>query len=137
MDYHVTIVSPETYTNFTPLLPSAAVGTVQVRSLIEPLRKLVAGVHGHFVCGTAVDVVFSERLLEVETPSERGFTNRMYIPYVVTVFFMFRHSPYFRYDKLVIAVGSISAQHGVPGLENCFQLKNIRDAQAMRRRIFG
>ncbi|KAB5595440.1 NADH dehydrogenase [Ceratobasidium theobromae] len=120
MDYHVTIVSPETYTNFTPLLPSAAVGTVQVRSLIEPLRKLLARLHGHFVCGTAVDVVFSERLLEVETPSEGGSKKRMYIPY----------------DKLVIAVGSVSAQHGVPGLENCFQLKTIRDAQGMRRRIF-
>jgi len=120
MDYHVIIVSPDTYTNFTPLLPSAAVGTVQVRSLIEPLRKLVARLHGHFICGSAVDVVLSERLLEVETPSENGHKKRMYIPY----------------DKLVIAVGSISAQHGVPGLENCFQLKNIRDAQAMRRRIF-
>ncbi|KAG9099623.1 hypothetical protein FRC06_005076 [Ceratobasidium sp. 370] len=120
MDYHVIVVSPDTYTNFTPLLPSAAVGTVQVRSLIEPLRKLIARLHGHFICGTAVDVVMSERLLEVETPGEGGLKNRMYIPY----------------DKLVIAVGSISAQHGVPGLENCFQLKNIRDAQAMRRRIF-
>jgi NADH dehydrogenase FAD-containing subunit len=80
MDYHVIIVSPDTYTNFTPLLPSAAVGTVQVRSLIEPLRKLVARVHGHFVCGSAVDVVLSERLLEVETPSENGHKKRMYIP---------------------------------------------------------
>lgn len=80
MDYHVTIVSPETYTNFTPLLPSAAVGTVQVRSLIEPLRKLLARLHGHFVCGAAVDVVFSERLLEVETPNEGGSKKRMYIP---------------------------------------------------------
>ena len=120
MDYHVTVVSPDTYNNFTPLLPSAAVGTVQVRSLIEPLRKLVARVHGHYLCGTAVDVVFSDRLLEVETPTENGLTQKMYIPY----------------DKLVIAVGSVSAQHGVPGLEHCFQLKNIRDAQAMRRRIF-
>ncbi|CAE6427992.1 unnamed protein product [Rhizoctonia solani] len=119
MDYHVTIVSPDTYTNFTPLLPSAAVGTVQVRSLIEPLRKLVARVQGHFICAKAVDVVFSEKLLEVETPGENG-SSRMYIPY----------------DKLIIAVGSVSAQHGVPGLENCFQLKNIRDAQAIRRRIF-
>ncbi|KAH7343714.1 nucleotide-binding domain-containing protein [Rhizoctonia solani] len=119
MDYHVTIISPDTYTNFTPLLPSAAVGTVQVRSLIEPLRKLVARVQGHFICAKAVDVVFSEKLLEVETQGGNG-SSRMYIPY----------------DKLVIAVGSISAQHGVPGLENCFQLKNIRDAQAIRRRIF-
>jgi NADH dehydrogenase FAD-containing subunit len=41
------------------------------------------------------------------------------------------------YDKLIIAVGSSSSTHGVPGLENCFQLKTIGDAQAIRRRIMG
>ena len=40
-------------------------------------------------------------------------------------------------DKLVIAVGSSSSTHGVPGLENCFQLKTISDAQAIRRRVMG
>lgn len=42
-----------------------------------------------------------------------------------------------RYDKLVIACGSTSATHGVPGLENCFQLKTISDAQKIRKRIIG
>lgn len=39
------------------------------------------------------------------------------------------------YDKLIMACGSVSSTHGVPGLENCFQLKSIADAQAIRRRI--
>ncbi len=43
----------------------------------------------------------------------------------------------FRYDKLVIAVGSVSSTHGVPGLEHCFQLKTVADAQAIRRRVLG
>ncbi|KAF5380948.1 hypothetical protein D9615_004141 [Tricholomella constricta] len=118
-DYHVTVVSSETFTTFTPLLPSAAVGTVQVRSLVEPIRKIIARLHGHFVQGKAVDLVMSERLLEVETKTYDGGTTNVYIPY----------------DKLVIAVGSTSSTHGVPGLENCFQLKTIADAQAIRRRI--
>jgi hypothetical protein len=42
-----------------------------------------------------------------------------------------------RYDKLVIAVGSVSSTHGVSGLEHCFQLKTIADARAIRRRILG
>lgn len=42
-----------------------------------------------------------------------------------------------RYDKIVIAVGSSSSTHGVPGLENCLQLKTIGDAQSIRRRIMG
>ncbi|KAF4576647.1 hypothetical protein EYR36_000755 [Pleurotus pulmonarius] len=118
-DYHVTIVSPETFTTFTPLLPSAAVGTVQFRSLIEPIRKIIARLRGHFVQAKAIDVVFADRLLEVETTDTQGNTNRIYIPY----------------DKLVIAVGSVSSTHGVPGLDHCFQLKTISDAQKIRRRI--
>jgi Pyridine nucleotide-disulphide oxidoreductase len=42
-----------------------------------------------------------------------------------------------RYDKLVIAVGSVSSTHGVPGLEHCFQLKTVSDARTIRRRILG
>ncbi|KAI9069987.1 nucleotide-binding domain-containing protein [Trametes sanguinea] len=118
-DYHVTIVSPETYTTFTPLLPSAAVGTVSVRSLVEPLRKIAARLKGHLINARAVDLVMSERLLEVETIAPHGKSERMYIPY----------------DKLVIAVGSTSSTHGVPGLEHCYQLKTISDAQAIRKRI--
>ncbi|KAI9458282.1 mitochondrial NADH dehydrogenase [Russula earlei] len=118
-DYHVTVVSPDTFTTFTPLLPSAAVGTVTVRSLVESLRKIIARVHGQLINGRAVDLVMSERLLEVETVSVDGETRNIYVPY----------------DKLVIAVGSVSSTHGVTGLEHCFQLKTVGDAQAIRRRV--
>lgn len=118
-DYHVTVVTGETFTTFTPLLPSAAVGTVQVRSLIEPIRKVIARLRGHFLSGKAVDLVMGERLLEVETMDANGNKLNLYVPY----------------DKIVIACGSVSSTHGVPGLEHCFQLKSISDAQAIRRRI--
>ncbi|KAG8833379.1 hypothetical protein FRC17_010775 [Serendipita sp. 399] len=118
-DYHVTVIAPETFSTFTPLLPSAAVGTVQVRSLVEPLRKIIARVRGHFLNGYAVDLVMGEQLLEVETVESDGTKKRLYVPY----------------DKLVIAVGSVSSTHGVPGLEHCFQLKTISDSRSIRRRI--
>ncbi|GAA5934835.1 hypothetical protein JCM1841_000268, partial [Sporobolomyces salmonicolor] len=114
--WHVTVVAPDNYFLFHPLLPSATVGTVEVRSLVEPLRKIIARVSGHFLQGRAVDVDFSERLLEVGC---LGDEENFYLPY----------------DKLVIACGSVNSTHGVPGLENCFQLKTVQDAQAIRRRV--
>jgi len=100
-DYHVTIISPDTFTTFTPLLPcesavskpytapdipgafsAAAVGTVSVRSLIESLRKIIARLHGQFIHGRAIDLVMSERLLEVETVSVDGETRNIYVPCV-------------------------------------------------------
>ncbi|KAI6045551.1 hypothetical protein EDC04DRAFT_2140477 [Pisolithus marmoratus] len=120
-EYHVTVVAPENFTTFTPLLPSAAVGTVQIRSLIEPLRKIIARLHGQIIHGKAVDLVMSERLLEVEVLDSSGHPRQIYVPY----------------DKLIIACGSVSSTHGVPGLEHCFQLKTISHAQAIRRRIIN
>jgi NADH dehydrogenase len=118
--YNVTLVSPENYFCFTPLLPSACVGTVEPRTLVEPLRKLVSRVRGHFVYGAAVDVEMNERLVEIEITNPHGEgTIHAYVPY----------------DKLIVAVGSRSNDHGVKGLENCFQLKTIPDAQAIRRRV--
>jgi NADH dehydrogenase FAD-containing subunit len=83
---------------------------------------VIARLHGHFVAARAVDVVLAERLLEVETPpSAPGAPpNRIYIPY----------------DKLVVAVGSTQATHGVSGLEHCHQLKTISDAINIRRRVY-
>jgi NADH dehydrogenase FAD-containing subunit len=40
-------------------------------------------------------------------------------------------------DKIVIACGSTSNDHGVKGLEHCFQLKTVPDAQAIRRRVMS
>ena len=117
---------------------------------MEPLRKLIARVRGHFVQGYAVDLVMGENLLEVQTKTVNGTTRNIYLPYVLHVLTLYAtiFSPFLSgtagltlppssYDKLVIAVGSTSATHGVTGLENCFQLKTIRDAQAIRRRILG
>ncbi|SCV67352.1 BQ2448_5998 [Microbotryum intermedium] len=127
--WHVTVVAPDNYFLFHPLLPSATVGTVEVRSLVEPLRKIIARVSGHYLqaksgqglmngstlLNRAVDVDFSERLLEVQGVGQENF----YLPY----------------DRLIIACGSINSTHGVPGLEHCHQLKTVSDAQGIRRRV--
>lgn len=118
-DYHVTVVSPTNYFLFTPMLPSATVGTLQLKSLVEPIRRILHRVNGHFLRATAEDVDFSHRLVEVLQKDENGNEARFYLPY----------------DKLVIAVGSVTNPHGVKGLENCFFLKDINDARLIRNKI--
>ncbi|KAI4283659.1 MAG: hypothetical protein L6R38_002021 [Xanthoria sp. 2 TBL-2021] len=118
-DYHITVVSPVNYFLFTPMLPSATVGTLELRSLVEPIRRIVQRVKGHFLRAEAVDVVLSERLLEVAQVDATGEQRHFYLPY----------------DKLVIGVGSTTNAHGVKGLENCYFLKTIEDAGKIRNKI--
>lgn len=91
-DYHVTVVSPVNYFLFTPMLPSATVGTLELRSLVEPIRRIVARVKGHFLKAQAVQVEFDERLVEISEVDSQGNERHFYLPY----------------DKLVIGVGAES-----------------------------
>ncbi|MCJ1360902.1 MAG: hypothetical protein MMC33_010911 [Icmadophila ericetorum] len=118
-DYHITVVSPTNYFLFTPMLPSATVGTLELRSLVEPIRRIVARVRGHFLKAEAEHVEFSEKLLEVSQTDAKGEKKHFYLPY----------------DKLVIGVGSTTNPHGVKGLENCHFLKDIEDARLIRNKI--
>jgi len=115
-DYNVTVISENNYFLFTPLLPSATVGTLEMRSLIEPIRKIAARVNAHFLQVAAEDIDFDSKLLEV---TDRATGTNFYVPY----------------DKLVIAVGATSMTHGVQGLENTHQLKTINDAIKIRRTV--
>lgn len=84
--------------------------------MLEPIRKIVSRIRGHFLEGTAVDIDLDNKLLEVQ--GSNGESN-FYVPY----------------DKLVLAVGSTSMTHGVQGLENTYQLKTIQDAMNIKRQV--
>lgn len=118
-DYHVTVISPANYFLFTPMLPSATVGTLELKSLVEPIRRIIKRVNGHFLRARAEDVDFSYKLVEVAQTDHTGKETRFYVPY----------------DKLVVAVGSVTNPHGVKGLENCFFLKDIDDARKLRNKV--
>ncbi|KAF2459158.1 putative NADH-ubiquinone oxidoreductase 64 kDa subunit [Lineolata rhizophorae] len=118
-DYHVTVVSPSNYFLFTPMLPSATVGTLELRSLVEPVRRIVTRVKGHFIKAMAEDVEFSEKLVEISAVGPGGEKEHFYLPY----------------DKLVIATGSVTNPHGVSGLEHCHFLKDISDARLIRNTV--
>ncbi|OQE43176.1 hypothetical protein PENCOP_c003G01148 [Penicillium coprophilum] len=118
-DYHVTVVSPTNYFLFTPMLPSGTVGTLGLRSLVEPVRRIIDQVNGHFLKASAVDVDFSSKLVEVSQVDQDGQKKNFYLPY----------------DKLVIGVGCVTNPHGVKGLENCNFLKTIDDARQIKNKI--
>ena len=44
-NFEVAVVSPSNYFLFTPFLPSVTVGTVEGRSTVEPIRKIVRKYH--------------------------------------------------------------------------------------------
>ncbi len=115
--YDVCVISPRNHFLFTPLLPSTTVGTVEFRTIIEPLRARRAGWTFH--AADAVGIDFSQR--RVQCRSLDGT--------------MSWEQPY---DRLVIAVGCVTNTFGIPGVREhaCF-LKELSDARDVRQRLIG
>ncbi|PHH82859.1 hypothetical protein CDD82_4497 [Ophiocordyceps australis] len=122
-NYNVVVVSPRNYFLFTPLLPSCTTGTIEHRSIMEPVRAILrhkrAAVKYYEADATSIDP--DRRLVRIVDNSEiKGEMSETEIPY----------------DMLVVGVGAENATFGIPGVrENSCFLKEIGDAQQIRKKI--
>ncbi|GAB1320400.1 NADH:ubiquinone oxidoreductase [Madurella fahalii] len=122
-NYNVIVISPRNYFLFTPLLPSCTTGTIEHRSIMEPVRTILrqkkASVRFYEAEASSIDP--ERKVVRIFDNSEiRGDTTETEVPY----------------DMLVIGVGAENATFGIPGVRehSCF-LKEIGDAQKIRKRI--
>ena len=70
--YDLSIVSPANYFLFTPLLPSVTVGTVEIRSVVEPIRNLIHKKHKNtvnFYEGECIDVDIENQTIRCKDKS--------------------------------------------------------------------
>jgi len=122
-NYNVVVISPRNYFLFTPLLPSCTTGTIEHRSIMEPIRSILrqkkASVKFYEAEATSIDP--ERKIVKISDNSEvRGD----------------RLETEVAYDMLVIGVGAENSTFGIPGVKehSCF-LKEIGDAQQIRKRI--
>ncbi|KAI8902703.1 hypothetical protein BC833DRAFT_572148 [Globomyces pollinis-pini] len=122
-NYNVVIVSPRNYFLFTPLLPSTTVGTVELRSIMQPIRYLTRFKQREimFIEGDCQEINPEEKTIRVVDNSE--------VVGAVSV-------QSIKYDYLVVACGADSATFGVPGVKEhaCF-LKEAWDARKIRTKL--
>ncbi len=106
--YDVIVISPRNHFLFTPLLASTTVGTLEFRSIIEPVRNAGFRDEHHFHLSSAAGLDLEGR--KVRCVSTLGTKSPR--EYDVA------------YDVLVIGVGAVPNDFGVPGVkEHAFFLK--------------
>jgi NADH:quinone reductase (non-electrogenic) len=106
------LIDKENFFQFNPLLPAVAVGAVETRHIVYPLREMARHRHIRFHKNKAMRIDLDRR--------EVLLHNNLTEPY----------------DVLVIAVGSVTNYYGVPGApENTRPFKTIVDAMYLRARV--
>ncbi|MBM2822454.1 MAG: disulfide oxidoreductase [Thermoleophilia bacterium] len=108
-----TIVSPENYMLYTPLLPEAGAGTLEPRHVVVPLRQMCP--YSELLLGRATGLDAERGVVVAETlagPCEIA------------------------YERLVIALGAVTRFLPIPGLaEHGIGFKDLADAIALRNRL--
>ncbi|XP_076953821.1 external alternative NAD(P)H-ubiquinone oxidoreductase B1, mitochondrial-like [Bidens hawaiensis] len=122
--YDVQVVSPRNYFAFTPLLPSVTCGTVEARSIVEPVRNIIKKKNGEIKfweaeC-TKIDAANKKVLCRSVIDSNLGGKKEFSLDY----------------DYLVVATGAEVNTFNTPGvMEYCHFLKEVEDAQKIRRSV--
>ncbi|KAL6992636.1 Internal alternative NAD(P)H-ubiquinone oxidoreductase A1, mitochondrial [Sarracenia purpurea var. burkii] len=125
--YDVVCISPRNHMVFTPLLASTCVGTLEFRSVAEPVVRIQSALakepksYFYLASCTGIDTVKHEVCCETvcnfELPKD---------PYRFKV----------AYDKLVIAAGAEPLTFGIKGVkEHAFFLREVYHAQEIRKKL--
>ncbi|HEY2955116.1 MAG TPA: NAD(P)/FAD-dependent oxidoreductase [Candidatus Eisenbacteria bacterium] len=106
------LVDKENFFQFNPLLPAIAVGSVETRHIVYPLRTMARHRQIRFLKNKAIHIDLERRRVTLH--------NDLVEPY----------------DTLVIAIGSVTNYYGVPGAaEHTRPFKTIADAMTLRARV--
>ncbi|XP_050248180.1 external alternative NAD(P)H-ubiquinone oxidoreductase B1, mitochondrial-like [Quercus robur] len=122
--YDIQVVSPRNYFAFTPLLPSVTCGTVEARSIVEPIRNIVKKRKGEV------------KIWEAECVKIDAANNKILCRSNIENNLVGNREFFLEYDYLVIGVGAQVNTFNTPGVkENCHFLKEVEDAQKIRRSV--
>ncbi|EGC35739.1 hypothetical protein DICPUDRAFT_97816 [Dictyostelium purpureum] len=116
--YDVTVVSPRNHFLFTPLLTSSAVGTLEFRSIAEPIRNTRDISDFKYIHAEVTNIDPNKKQLLVKSKLHNE------TPFVMD------------FDELVIGVGGINNSFGIPGVEKYANyLKELAHARTIRKKI--
>lgn len=138
--YNVVVVSPRNYFLFTPLLPSCPTGTIELRSIIEPIRTVTRRRPGEVIYleaeATDIDPVNNKLTIKQSTTVQSGHSGKDTSSSKSTLVGVEEITTSLNYDYLVVGVGAQPSTFGIPGVaEHSTFLKEVSDSMKIRKNL--
>ncbi|KAI3404832.2 hypothetical protein KGF56_002349 [Candida oxycetoniae] len=141
--YNVVLVSPRNYFLFTPLLPSVPTGTIEMKSIMEPVRSISRRCKGEvrYLEAEAIDIDPENNLLTVQqsTTVYSGHSNDSSSATDIS-----KHREHklerlietISYDYLVVSIGAQPSTFGLPGVaEHSTFVKEVSDSARIKKKL--
>ena len=113
----ITLVSRDNFFLFTPMLHEVAASDIDITHIVSPLRALLRR------CSIFIGDIDAIDLANKRVTVRHGLEH---------------HSHTLPYDQLVLALGSVTGFHGLPGLaEHALTMKSLGDAIHLRNEIIA
>jgi NADH dehydrogenase len=126
--FNIMCVSQRNHMIFTPLLPQTCTGTLEFRSVCEPILRVqpaLAHKPNSMMQALAYDVDFDRKAVQCVSVGVIGAQEKVPV-----------QSFEFNYDYLVLAHGARPNTFNIPGVEeNAFFLREVTEARGIRRRL--
>ena len=112
--YDIKIISPRNHLLFTCLLPRTTVGTIEFRSIIEPIRNVKNATYIQAFCRKIDEV---NKILYCEDADTKKEFN-------------------LEYDILIVSVGEVTNSYNIEGVEKySYFLREVADARRIRIKV--
>ncbi len=113
-DVEITLINRENFFLFTPMLHEVAASDLDITHIVNPIRKLLKRVR--FFNGDVESIDLDRKRVVVSHGNEH-------------------HDHELEYDYLLIALGSVTNFHNLPGEEHAITMKSLGDAIHLRNRL--
>ena len=115
-DVEITLVNRDNFFLFTPMLHEVAASDLDSSNIVNPIRKMLRNTQ--FFAGEIEAIDLRRRIASVSHGIDA------------------LHSHALRYDHLVLALGSVTNFHGIPGIAQlALSMKTLEDAVRLRDRL--
>jgi NADH:ubiquinone reductase (H+-translocating) len=119
-DAQITLLDQNNFLLFTPMLTEVAGGELDARHIVAAPRRLSSRIN--FEQGQIQKIDLANKAVTIKIGDDAAVESTRTV----------------KADHLVIALGSVSNFHGIPGVqEHSLGIKSIRDAAAIRNRILS